>query len=262
MNLQQKTALPNGVILKGKMEPGHERALTVEALEFLALLHRNFETRRRGLMDRRASRQGQFDQGALPDFLTETREIREANWAIGAIPADLLDRRVEITGPTDRKMIINALNSGAPVFMTDFEDSNSPTFANMIEGQINLIDRWQGTLDFTDPLSGKHYSLSANPAVLIVRPRGWHLVEKHLTVDGEPMAGALFDFGLYFFHNAKPALEAGSGPYFYLPKMESHREAQLWNDVFIAAQERLGLPKGTIKATVLDRNASRCVRDG
>jgi malate synthase len=251
MNLQQKTAVPNGVILKGKMEPGHERALTVEALEFLALLHRNFETRRRGLMDRRASRQAQFDEGALPDFLTETREIREANWAIGPIPADLLDRRVEITGPTDRKMIINALNSGAPVFMTDFEDSNSPTFTNMIEGQINLIDRWQGTLDFTDPLSGKHYSLSANPAVLIVRPRGWHLVEKHLTVDGEPMAGALFDFGLYFFHNAKPALEAGSGPYFYLPKMESHREAQLWNDVFIAAQERLGLPKGTIKATVL-----------
>jgi len=251
MNLQQKTALPNGVTLKGKTEPGHERALTVEALEFLALLHRNFETRRRGLMDRRASRQAQFDEGALPDFLTETREIREANWAIGAIPADLLDRRVEITGPTDRKMIINALNSGAPVFMTDFEDSNSPTFANMIEGQINLIDRWQGKLDFTDPLSGKHYSLRANPAVLIVRPRGWHLVEKHLTVDGEPMAGALFDFGLYFFHNAKPALEAGSGPYFYLPKMESHREAQLWNDVFIAAQERLGLPRGTIKATVL-----------
>jgi malate synthase len=251
MNLQQKTALPNGVHLKGKMEPGHERALTVEALEFLALLHRNFETRRRGLMDRRAARQAQFDQGALPDFLTETREIREGSWAIGPIPADLLDRRVEITGPTDRKMIINALNSGAPVFMTDFEDSNSPTFANMIEGQINLIDRWQGTLDFTDPQSGKHYSLKPNPAVLVVRPRGWHLIEKHLTVDGESMAGALFDFGLYFFHNAKPALEAGSGPYFYLPKMESHREAALWNDVFIAAQERLGLPKGTIKATVL-----------
>src|SRR5215213_114872 len=251
MNLQQKIALPKGLTLKGKMEPGYERALSVEALEFLALLHRNFETRRRGLMDRRAARQEQFDQGMLPDFLTETRNIREGSWAIGPIPADLLDRRVEITGPTDRKMIINALNSGAPVFMTDFEDSNSPTFANMIEGQINLIDRWQGILDFTDPQSGKHYSLNPAPAVLVVRPRGWHLVEKHLTVDGEPMAGALFDFGLYFFHNAKPALEAGSGPYFYLPKMESHREAELWNDVFIAAQERLGLPKGTIKATVL-----------
>jgi malate synthase len=251
MNLQQKIALPKGLTLKGKLEPGYERALTVEALEFLALLHRAFETRRRGLMDRRAARQAQFDQGALPDFLPETRQIREGSWAIGTIPADLLDRRVEITGPTDRKMIINALNSGAPVFMTDFEDSNSPTFANMIEGQINLIDRWQGKLDFTDPQSGKHYSMNRNPAVLIVRPRGWHLVEKHLTVDGEPMAGALFDFGLYFFHNAKAALEAGSGPYFYLPKMESHREAQLWDDVFIAAQERLGLPKGTIKATVL-----------
>jgi malate synthase len=251
MNLQQKIALPKGLTLKGKMEPSYERALTVGALEFLALLHRNFETRRRGLMDRRAARQAQFDQGMLPDFLTETRNIREGSWAIGPIPADLLDRRVEITGPTDRKMIINALNSGAPVFMTDFEDSNSPTFANMIEGQINLIDRWQGILDFTDPQSGKRYSLNPDPAVLIVRPRGWHLVEKHLTVDGEPMAGALFDFGLYFFHNAKPALEAGSGPYFYLPKMESHREAELWNDVFIAAQERLGLAKGTIKATVL-----------
>jgi len=251
MNLQQKIALPKGLTLKAKMEPGYERALSVEALEFLALLHRNFETRRRGLMDRRAARQEQFDQGMLPDFLTETRNIREGSWAIGPIPADLLDRRVEITGPTDRKMIINALNSGAPVFMTDFEDSNSPTFANMIEGQINLIDRWQGMLDFTDPQSGKHYSLNPDPAVLIVRPRGWHLVEKHLTVDGEPMAGALFDFGLYFFHNAKPALEAGSGPYFYLPKMESHREAELWNDVFIAAQEQLGLPKVTIKATVL-----------
>jgi malate synthase len=251
MNLQQKISLPKGVALKGKMEPGYERVLTVEAVEFLALLHRNFEKRRQGLMDRRAARQAQFDEGALPDFLPETRELREANWAIGTIPADLLDRRVEITGPTDRKMIINALNSGAPVFMTDFEDSNSPTFANMIEGQINLIDRWQGELDFTDPQSGKHYSLKPDPAVLIVRPRGWHLVEKHLTVDGEPMAGALFDFGLYFFHNAKAALEAGSGPYFYLPKMETHREAQLWNDVFIAAQERLGLPKGTIKATVL-----------
>jgi malate synthase len=251
MNLQHKLALPPGIQLNGKIEPGYERVLTAEALGFLALLHRNFETRRQALMERRAARQAEFDGGALLDFLPETREIRDANWTIGTIPADLIDRRVEITGPTDRKMIINALNSGASVFMTDFEDSNSPTLANMIEGQLNLIDRWQGTLDFTDPQSGKHYSLNRNPAVLIVRPRGWHLVEKHLTVDGEPMAGALFDFGLYVFHNAKAALEAGSGPYFYLPKMESHREAQLWNDVFIAAQERLGLPKGTIKATVL-----------
>jgi malate synthase len=251
MNLERKLALPKDVVVKGRIEPGYERVLTAEALEFLALLHRNFEKRRQELMDRRAARQAGFDEGALPDFLPETREIREASWTVGTIPADLLDRRVEITGPTDRKMIINALNSGAPVFMTDFEDSNSPTFANMIEGQLNLIDRWRGTLDFTDPQSGKHYSLNPDPAVLIVRPRGWHLVEKHLTVDGEPMAGALFDFGLYFFHNAKAALEAGSGPYFYLPKMESHREAQLWNDVFVAAQKRLVLPKGTIKATVL-----------
>jgi malate synthase len=251
MNLQQKLALPKGIGLKGKVEPGYERVLTVEALEFLALLHRSFDNQRRALMDRRAARQASFDEGALPDFLSETRALREANWTIGTIPADLLDRRVEITGPTDRKMIINALNSGASVFMTDFEDSNSPTLANMIEGQLNLIDRWHGTLDFTDPQSGKHYSLNPNPAVLIVRPRGWHLVEKHLTVDGAPMAGALFDFGLYFFHNAKAALDAGSGPYFYLPKMESHLEAQLWDDVFVAAQDALGLAKGTIKATVL-----------
>jgi malate synthase len=251
MNLQQNRALPGGVEVKASPKPGHERVLTGEAIAFLAELHRRFEARRRALMDKRAGRQERFDRGALPDFLAETREIREAHWTIGTIPADLLDRRVEITGPTDRKMVINALNSGAKVFMADFEDANAPVFDIMIEGQLNLIDRWHGSLDFTDRQSGKHYALSANPAVLIVRPRGWHLVEKHLTIDGEPMAGGLFDFGLYFFHNAKAALEAGSGPYFYLPKIESYGEAQLWNDVFMTAQERLGLPKGTIKVTVL-----------
>jgi malate synthase len=251
MTIQQQLRLPKGVAIHGRSEPGYERVLTVEALEFLVRLHRKFETRRRQLLNRRAERQARFDAGALPDFLPETREMRESAWTIGPVPVDLLDRRVEITGPTDRKMVINALNSGARVFMTDFEDANSPTFDNMVEGQINLIDRWQGKIDFTDPQSGKHYRLGDRPAVLMVRPRGWHLREKHLSVDGEAIAGAFFDFGLYFFHNAKATLEQGSGPYFYLPKMESHLEARLWNDVFLDAQEGLGLRRGTIKTTVL-----------
>ncbi|MFL5259194.1 MAG: malate synthase A, partial [Hyphomicrobiales bacterium] len=205
----------------------------------------------RELLKRRVERQKLFDAGALPDFLPETRAIREGKWIVGPIPADLEDRRVEITGPTDRKMVINALNSGARVFMTDFEDANSPTWDNMIQGQINLMDRWSGCLDFTDPETGKSYALTDQPAVVLVRPRGWHLPEAHMLVEGDPVAGALFDFGLYFFHNAKPALAQGSGPYFYLPKMESHREAALWNDVFIFSQSVLGLPLGAIKATVL-----------
>jgi malate synthase len=251
MTIQQQLRLPEGVEVHGRFKPGYERVLTAEALAFLAKLHRKFEPRRRALLERRAERQARFEAGELPDFLPETREIREGAWTVGPIPVDLLDRRVEITGPTDRKMIVNALNSGARVFMTDFEDANSPTFDNMVEGQINLIDRWQGRIDFTDTQSGKHYRLGDKPAVLMVRPRGWHLPEKHVTIEGEALAGAFFDFGLYIFHSAKATLEQGSGPYFYLPKMESHLEARLWNEVFEEAQKSLGLPRGTIKATVL-----------
>jgi malate synthase len=251
MTIQQRLKLPEGVEAHGRFKPGYERVLTAEALGFLARLHRRFESRRGELLQRRAERQVRFDAGTLPDFLPETREVREGHWTVGPIPKDLLDRRVEITGPTDRKMIVNALNSGARVFMTDFEDANSPTFDNMVEGQINLLDRWLGRIDFTDAQSGKDYRLSDNPAVLMVRPRGWHLPEKHVKVDGTAIAGAFFDFGLYFFHNAKACLDRGSGPYFYLPKMESYLEARLWNEVFEEAQRAIGLPRGTIKATVL-----------
>jgi malate synthase len=225
--------------------------LTPEALAFLAELHRRFNARRLELLAARQARQARWDAGESPDFLAETAAVRAGDWRVAPIPADLQDRRVEITGPTDRKMIINALNSGAKVFMTDFEDANSPTWANMVDGQVNLIDLWAGKLAFTDPGTGKQYALNEQRAVLIVRPRGWHLPERHVTVDGEPMSGSLVDFGLYFFHNAKATLAQGSGPYFYLPKMESHLEARLWNDVFVLAQQRLGVPNGTIKATVL-----------
>jgi len=217
----------------------------------VAALHRQFDTRRIALLQARSVRQGRLSQGELPDFLPETRSIREADWRVAPIPADLLNRRVEITGPVDRKMIINALNSGANVFMADFEDANSPTWRNNLEGQVNLADRWHRSIDFKDAATGKQYALIANPAVLLVRPRGWHLMEPGLTVDGALVAGALFDFGLYFFHNAKAQLAKGSGPYFYLPKLESHLEARLWNDVFVFAQQQLGIPTGTIKATVL-----------
>src|SRR5690349_15389767 len=193
---------PKGVTFTEKVKPGHDRVLTPEAVGFIARLHRSFEERRRALIKARAERQAHFDEGALPDFLPETRAIREGAWTVAPIPADLQDRRVEITGPTDRKMVINALNSGAKVFMTDFEDANSPTFDNMVQGQINLMDRWAGALDFTDPESGKSYALKTKPAVLLVRPRGWHLPEAHMAVEGSPVAGAFFDFGLYFFHNA------------------------------------------------------------
>jgi malate synthase len=225
--------------------------LTPDALAFLAELHRAFDARRLELLARRTARQARFDAGESPDFLAETAAVRAGDWRVAPIPADLQDRRVEITGPTDRKMIINALNCGAKVFMTDFEDANAPTWANMIEGQVNLIDLWAGKLSHVDPVSGKSYELNDKRAVLIVRPRGWHLPERHVVVDGAPMSGSLVDFGLYFFHNAKATLAQGSGPYFYLPKMESHLEARIWNDVFVLAQERLGLLKGTIKATVL-----------
>ena len=225
--------------------------LTPEALDFLAGLHRRFDGRRRALLAARAERQTRFDAGERPDFLAATQVIRDGDWKVAPIPADLMDRRVEITGPTDRKMIINALNSGARVFMADFEDATSPTWANLIDGQVNLKDRWAGALAFTDPASGKAYALGGAPAVLMVRPRGWHLAEKHLSVDGAAMSGALFDFGLYFFHNARAQIAAGTGPYFYLPKLESHLEARLWNEVFVHAQAALDIPAGTIKATVL-----------
>jgi len=231
--------------------PSAGEILTDEALTFLAELHERFDTRRRELLAARIERQKRFDAGDLPDFLAETRGIRESDWTVAPIPADLLDRRVEITGPTNAKMVINALNSGAKVFMADFEDATSPVWDELIQGQVNLRNRWLGKLDFTDPGSGKHYALGSNPAVLIVRPRGWHLPERHMLVDGQAVAGALVDFGLYLWHCAKLALDAGSGPYFYLPKLESGLEAALWNDVFAYSEERLGLARGTIKATVL-----------
>jgi malate synthase len=233
----------------GKVTPQFAEILTPEALEFVALLHRKFEPRRQELLAKRAARQKQFDAGALPDFLADTRKIRESGWAISPQPKDMLDRRVEITGPTDRKMVINALNCGASTFMADFEDANCPTWFNMIDGQINIRDAVRRTISLEQ--NGKQYRLNDKTAVLIPRPRGWHLDEKHVTVDGQPVSGSLFDFALLFFHNARELLARGSGPYFYLPKMESHLEARLWNEVFVAAQETLGIPRGTIKATCL-----------
>ncbi len=243
--------LPEGVEVSGAIKPGYERILTADALEFVATLARRFEQQRRQLLEARAERQGRWDGGALPDFIPETRKIRENDWTIAGIPADLLDRRVEITGPTTRKMIINALNSGAKVFMADCEDALSPTWTNVVEGQINLKDYWLGQIDYTEEETGKTYAVGPNPAVLMVRPRGWHLLRSHIKVDGDPVAGAFVDFGLYFFHNAQTILSRGTGPYFYLPKMESHLEARLWNEVFQLAQEKLQLRNGTIKATVL-----------
>ncbi len=239
------------VKILGHVDERARTVLTPAALGFLADLHARFNARRNELLAMRAARQALFDAGDTPHLLEETANIRAADWKVAAIPADLQDRRVEITGPVDRKMIINALNSGAKVYMADFEDATTPTWANIIEGQINLKDRWEQRLDYVDPVSRKSYTLKDKPAVLIVRPRGWHLPESHLRVGGEDMAGALVDFGLYVFHNAKPALQQGSGPYFYLPKIESHLEARLWNEVFDCAETTLGLAKGAIKATVL-----------
>jgi malate synthase len=224
--------------------------LTGPAIDFLEALARNFEERRRDLLGARVRRQQTFDQGALPDFLPETASIREAEWTVAPIPKDLLDRRVEITGPVDRKMVINALNSGANVFMADFEDSNAPTWSNVVEGQINLRDAVNRSIRLVSP-EGKKYELAEKTATLMVRPRGWHLVEKHVLVDSQPISASLFDFGLFFFHNVGALLKRGTGPYFYLPKMESHLEARLWNDLFLFAQERLSIPRGTIRATVL-----------
>ena len=224
--------------------------LTPEASRFLTRMAREFEPRRRELLERRRNRQMAIDSGALPGFLPETAHIRETAWTVAPIPRDLLDRRVEITGPVERKMIINALNSGASVFMADFEDSNSPTWMNNLEGQANLRDAVDGTITFLSP-EGKRYQLNDRVATLLVRPRGWHLDERHFLVDEKPISGSLFDFGLYFFHNAQPLIHKGTGPYFYLPKLESHLEARLWNDVFCFAQDELGIPRSTIRATVL-----------
>jgi malate synthase len=238
------------VRVTGPATDAQKRILTPEATAFLVRLARLFEARRRRLMEMRQERQALLDSGELPDFRPDTMDIRRSTWKVAECPADLLDRRVEITGPTDRKMIINALKSGASVFMADFEDSNSPTWENMIEGQANLCDAVRGTIRYDSP-EGKHYHVREPHAVLMVRPRGWHLTEKHFWVDGAPISASLFDFGLFFFHNAKALIDDGAGPYFYLPKLESALEARLWNDVFVAAQQALGISRGTIRATVL-----------
>src|ERR671912_961752 len=231
--------------------PGAGAVLTPDALDLVAELHERFDSRRRQLLDRRLDRQKEFDAGALPDFREDTRDIREADWTVGSIPADLQDRRVEITGPTNAKMLINALNSGGRTFMADFEDATSPTWDELVQGQANLKAYWLGRLHYRDPDSEKHYDVGENPAVLMVRPRGLHLPEDHVAVDGEPVAGAFFDFALYVWHNARAALTKGSGPYFYIPKLESMDEAALWSDIFALAENRLRLERGTIKATIL-----------
>jgi len=248
---QHASTPPEGVEIRAPMRPGYETILTPSALAFIAGLERKFGAERRRLLARRAEQQARLDEGWKPDFLAETRKLRESDWTVAPIPRDLLDRRVEITGPVDRKMVINALNSGANVYMADFEDASTPSWDNLLEGQVNLVDAVRRTIAFADPASGKQYQLNPATATLLVRPRGWHLPEAHLLVDGAAMSGALFDFGLYFFHNAKELVRRGTGPYFYLPKLESHLEARLWNDVFTHAQAALGLPKGTVKATVL-----------
>ncbi|AOI93999.1 malate synthase A [Burkholderia pseudomultivorans] len=241
--------LPQGMAITGEIKPGYEAILTPEALELVAALHRAFEPRRQALLQARVERTRRLDAGERPDFLADTKAIREGDWKVAPLPADLQCRRVEITGPVERKMIINALNSGADSYMTDFEDSNAPSWTNQIDGQINLKDAVRRTISLEQ--NGKSYKLNDKVATLIVRPRGWHLDEKHVTVDGQRVSGGIFDFALFLFHNAKELIARGSGPYFYLPKMESHLEARLWNDIFVAAQEAVGVPRGTIRATVL-----------
>lgn len=242
--------VPEGMKISGSYSAAYETILTYDALNFILSLHKNFEAKRRALLEERKNTQIAIDSGKTLDFLPETAEIRTSDWTVAPVPADLQDRRVEITGPVDRKMIINALNSGAKIFMADFEDSNSPGWDNNIQGQINLKDAIRKTISFVNE-NGKEYKLNEQVATLMVRPRGWHLVEKHITVDGEPMSGGLVDLGLYFFHNAKYLLVNGSGPYFYLPKLESYLEARLWNDVFVFAQNYCEVAQGSIKATVL-----------
>jgi len=245
-------ALPAGVEIRptGEMIPEFNDVLTIDALAFVAKLHRAFNARRKDLLATRAERQHRIDAGELPTFLEETKSVREGDWQIAPVPAPLQRRHVEITGPTERKMLINALNSGADMFMADFEDANSPTFANMLQGHLNLRDAIERVIEFTAP-DGRHYKLNDTVATLLVRARGWHLVEKHVLVDSEPISASLFDFGLYVFHNAKRLLTKGYGPYFYLPKLESHTEARVWNDAMNLAEDELGLARGTIKCTVL-----------
>jgi malate synthase len=244
------TQYADGVEIKGVLTPAFTEIVTPEAMKFIATLQRAFSKRRKELLQHRAHRQEQLNAGHLPNFLPETADIRSGDWTIASLPADLQDRRVEITGPVDRKMVINALNSGAKVFMADFEDAHSPTWEGTIQGQINVHDAVRRTITFSSP-EGKAYQLNEKTAVLLVRPRGWHLEEKHVWIDGEPMSGGIFDFGLYFFHNVRELQARGTGPYFYLPKLEGHLEARLWNDIFVMAQNELGIAQGTIKATVL-----------
>ncbi len=241
---------PEGVEIRGSVTGRFGEVLTPAALAFVASLQREFGREREALLAHRAERRTRIRAGELPDFLPATRHIREGDWKVAPVPADLQDRRVEITGPVDRKMIINALNSGASVFMADFEDAASPTWDTVVEGQVNLIDAVGRTIEFASP-DGKVYRLRERPATLLVRPRGWHLVDRHVLIDGSPISGSLLDFGLYMFHNARRLLERGTGPYFYLPKLESHREARLWNEVFLSTERALGIPRGSVKATVL-----------
>src|SRR5260370_20871955 len=240
---------PDKLMIGAPVSPEFAQILNPEALAFIAELERNFGPRRRQLLERRVQRQAAIDAGRLPDFLPETENVRAGEWTVAPIPADLTDRRVEITGPVERKMVINALNSGASMFMADFEDSNSPTWANNIQGQINLRDAIAGTILYTSP-EGKVYALAPKTAVLLGRPRGWHLVEHHVTVGGQPGSGLLFCLGLYFFHNAKALIAKGTAPYFYLQKMQSHLDARLWNDVFVCAHDYTGVHQSTIRPPV------------
>jgi malate synthase len=243
--------MTNAVVVRGPMNDRYDEVLTPEALDFLAELHRRFDGRRRELLQRRTDRFAALSRGGFLDFLAETKAIRDdSSWRVADLAPGLADRRCEITGPTDRKMTVNALNSGARVWLADLEDANTPHWENVVEGQLNLRDAINRRIDFTTP-EGKHYRLAESTSTIVVRPRGWHLPEKHLLVDGERTSGSLTDFGLYFFHCAQELIDAGRGPYFYLPKLESHLEARLWNDVFTYAQEALGVPHGTIRATVL-----------
>jgi malate synthase len=239
-----------GIAVTGRITPEYAQILTPDAMAFIARLQRAFGGRRNELLAKRAARQAELDAGKLPDFLSETRGVRDSEWTCAPYPADIADRRVEITGPVDRKMIINALNSGASVFMADFEDANTPRWDNNMQGHLNLRDAIRRRIDYVSP-EGKAYKLNDKTAVLFVRPRGWHLPEKHVLIDGAPVSGGIFDFAMYFFHNATELVTRGSGPYFYLPKLESHLEARLWNDIFVMAGDELGVPRGTIKATVL-----------
>jgi malate synthase len=240
-----------GVQVLAPLSPTQAEILTPDALSFMAKLQRKFNARRKALLQARRERQKRIDAGERPGFLDETRETRAADWTVSPIPREIIDRRVEITGPVDRKMIINALNSGARVYMADFEDSTTPSWNNLLEGQCNLRDAIRRAIQYSDPGTGKEYKLDDSVAVLFVRPRGWHLEERHILVDGQPMSGSIFDFSLYFYHNAKELIARESAPYFYLPKLESHLEARLWNDIFVLAQNELQIPTGTIKATVL-----------